>query len=195
MINIKWRLHTQSNQNVNAIKQLKKLLIAKSFSCNDNKRTVLNALQILNKIDKSQEADAINLFFKICLKFKQPHKALAVWQDVEEADVRIMYSLLFKCCIECNDTNKTMMLLEWMKSRKYRTRTTNESKDFSMSLTNMIRKFGKQNDVESIKRICRILSEMTDSSICNLIWTDDSLMQRTLFVLAFCCYKSAIHYC
>ena len=93
MIIIKCRLHTQSNQSASAIKQLKKLLITKSFSDNDNQKAVLNALQIMKKMDKSNNADAINLFFKICLRFKQPQKALAVWRNFEKPNIGIIVSL------------------------------------------------------------------------------------------------------
>ena len=115
-------------------RQLKKLLKNKN-EVHQNEKLIENAVaNICNNI-------------KIC--------------DDDEKDMVIQ--LLFKCCVELNNIDKSILMLKWMKQSQYKLKNQREIKYHSINIIKLIRKCCDKDKELELRELHKIL--MDDDNI------------------------------
>ena len=70
-----------------------------------------------------KDSGLVNSMLTLCLELGDTHKCLSLWSDLKTMhllrDDQLPYSLLFKCLVQCNATDKVIETLTWIESRKY----------------------------------------------------------------------------
>eukprot|EP01083_Nonionella_stella_P061012 159097_1 len=165
--------------------RLKNLFTKQARSNEDNKQIIENAWAIYKETRHGiQDADVINIFLKLCLRLKQPHVAHRLWNDIKNINHRrgakdmIMYSLLFKCCVESKNISKSMAVLIIMNHARYQFKNNNEAKDHATNITKLIKQCSVTSDTKTLQQIQQLIQCTTDSRINQNIYIKTEFIRQ-----------------